>query len=59
MKDEFIKWAGNHKYLPIIERDFYAVWCSAWIACLDKVDKEMEGIECSNALRDHIQENCK
>ena len=40
--DEFKKWAGRHGYLPIVERDFRAVWDAAWSACLDCVDAELD-----------------
>lgn len=55
----FSEWAKDHQYLPIVERDFRAIWDFAWQAALDKVDSELEGIDASNALRDHISTNCQ
>ena len=55
MNKDYKKWAakngGSYEAL--------AAWEAGWNACLNRVDAEMEGIECSNALRDHIQYNCK
>ena len=55
MNQEYKKWAANNGG----SSDILSAWQAAWSACLNKVDSEMEGIECSNALRDHIQLNCQ
>lgn len=55
MREEFEKWAGKHQYLPIVERDFWAVWMAAWKACEEwkkKTDEAaQEGAKAGHQLK--------